>query len=102
MHPQGVASLCPGLSHEAPSGLWDRFYVVRDPLKPSILDRVLSSESNPTVARSSEAVLRADDYELRSTVYLLLASIAARPNGGSSPSPANGSQTHFTGGETAG
>ncbi len=101
MHPQGVASLCPGLSHEAPSGLWDRFYVVRDPLKPSILDRVLSSESNPTVARSSEAV-RADDYELRSTVYLLLASIAARPNGGSSLSPANGSQTHFTGVETAG
>ena len=40
-----------------------------------------------TVARSSEAV-RTDDYELRSTVYLLLASNAASPNGGSSPSPA--------------
>jgi len=36
-----------------------------------------------TVARSSEAVLRADDYELRSTVNLLLASNAASPNGGS-------------------
>jgi hypothetical protein len=59
-----------------PLGLWDRFYVARDPLKPSIVDRVLSSESNPTVARSSEAV-RADGYEHRSTVYLLLASIAA-------------------------
>jgi hypothetical protein len=56
MRPQGVASVCPGLSHYAPSGLGDRFYVARDPLKPSILDRVLSSESNPTVARSSEAV----------------------------------------------
>jgi len=44
-----------------------RFYVVRDPLKPSIVDRVLSSEINPTVARSSEAV-RADGYEHRSTV----------------------------------
>jgi hypothetical protein len=54
-----------------------------------------------TVARSSEAVLRADDYKHPSTVYLLLASIAASPNGGSSPSLANGSQTHFTGGETA-
>ena len=53
-----------------------------------------------SVARSSEAV-RADDYELRSTVYLLLACIAASPTGGSSPSPANGSQTHFTGVETA-
>jgi hypothetical protein len=53
-----------------------------------------------TVARSSEAV-RADDYEHRSTVYLLLACIAARPTGGSSPSLANGSQTHFTGEETA-
>jgi len=62
--------------------------------------RVEKQQRN-TVARSSEAVLRADDYEHRSTVYLLLASIAARPNGGSSPSPANGSQTHFTGGETA-
>jgi hypothetical protein len=41
-----------------------------------------------TVARSSEAVLRADDYELRSTVYLLLSCIAASPNGGPSPSPA--------------
>jgi len=40
-----------------------------------------------TVARSSEAV-RADDYEHRSTVYLLLACIAASPTGGSSPSPA--------------
>jgi hypothetical protein len=40
-----------------------------------------------TVARSSEAV-RADDYKHPSTVYLLLASIAASPNGGSSPSPA--------------
>jgi uncharacterized membrane-anchored protein len=40
-----------------------------------------------SVARSSEAV-RADDDEHRSTVYLLLACIAASPTGGSSLSPA--------------
>ena len=50
-----------------PFGAVGRFYVVRDLLKPSIVDRVLSSEINPTVARSSEAV-RADGYEHRSTV----------------------------------
>jgi hypothetical protein len=48
--------------------------------------RVEKQQRN-TVARSSEAV-RADDYELRSTVYLRLVCIAARPTGGSSPSPA--------------
>jgi hypothetical protein len=88
MRPQGVASLCPGLSHDAPSGLWDRFYVVRDPLKPSTLDRVLGSESNPTVARSSEAV-RADDYELRSTVLRGRARIAIKQR--------TGSEAHATG-----
>jgi len=48
--------------------------------------RVEKQQRN-TVARSSEAV-RTDGYEHRSTVYLLLACIAASPTGGSSPSPA--------------